>query len=136
MRLSVSSSEIDETWVSLARGLGDRGNGIDLNQGAPRQILRLEGVARGQGDRLARGHPFRVDLVHPFEVSDIGKHQRHDDNVFLVALGRRQNRIEIREHPLGLGIETVCERSSGRIASGLSAHINQVLTADRLGLVA
>ena len=49
MRLSVSSSEIDETWVSLARGLGDRGNGIDLNQGAPRQILRLEGVARGQG---------------------------------------------------------------------------------------
>lgn len=49
MRLSVSSSEIDETWVSLARGLGDRGNGIDLNQGAPGRFFDSKALHAGSG---------------------------------------------------------------------------------------
>ena len=80
------------------RGGGDR---LDLDPRALRQ--------RGDGERRARrrrvAHEPGVDRVEGREVVDVGEEARRLDDVGEGAARRVEHRLEVAQHPLGLGLD-------------------------------
>src|SRR6478736_4529740 len=95
---------------------------VDLNAGSERQ--------RGHADRRAGGirltEVLRVDAIHRDVVTHVREIHTGPHDIIETLAGRLENRREISEDALCLGLNTPLDpRASGRVLGDLSAEVDE-----------